>query len=407
MTRFSPRIVLAVLGALLCALALAPAWPASAVAASPAASARTAPAPDCSGQYLIDKKFANGARWQLCWDFHSPSGLRILNARYTPKGGGAIKVLRDIALGQVHVPYDFGDEFMDMPLSWEEMVPITKKDCPGGELRTHNRRTVVCATTLNRGYGFKSYQSDPVKDRLRQAQELSVFGVFEISWYNYVVEYRFTDDGEISPRLGATGSLAPEDADGYTKPQHGWPVGPGNTKHAANHSHNAFWRVDFDLQGQAGDRVEQFDFAGTGTVKRTIERKALTRETSATLSPMRFWRVVDPGVTNADRHPISWQIGDVHSTQYRGSAVQKFTHADVFVTQYDKCELLAADNAGRCGKSVDKFVNGQAATDPVVWVSVDFHHVPRDEDQDPMPTHWQGFTISPRDVTAVNPYGTR
>lgn len=32
-----------------------------------------------------------------------------------------------------------------------------------------------------------------------------------------------------------------------------------------------------------------------------------------------------------------------------------------------------------------------------------FHHIARDEDQQPMPVHWQGFAIAPRDVTAMNP----
>jgi primary-amine oxidase len=34
---------------------------------------------------------------------------------------------------------------------------------------------------------------------------------------------------------------------------------------------------------------------------------------------------------------------------------------------------------------------------------VGYHHVARDEDADPMPVHWQGFRIVPRDVTAENP----
>src|SRR5690606_15961360 len=40
---------------------------------------------------------------------------------------------------------------------------------------------------------------------------------------------------------------------------------------------------------------------------------------------------------------------------------------------------------------------------PVAWVNVGFHHVNRDEDQSPMPIHWQGFTLYPRDFSAMNP----
>ena len=45
-------------------------------------------------------------------------------------------------------------------------------------------------------------------------------------------------------------------------------------------------------------------------------------------------------------------------------------------------------------------------TDPVLWYGVNFHHVPRSEDDVRMPAHSQGFRIRPRDVTitsAANP----
>ncbi|MFD0690255.1 copper amine oxidase [Actinomadura fibrosa] len=392
---------LVVAGAVLCAVAVA-APGASAVADG--AAARSAVPADCSGQYKVDKRFPDGARWQLCWDIRSDEGLRVLNVRYTPRGGGQITVLRDLALAQVHVPYDDNSErYLDLPFGSDEAAPLTQRECPGGELRSHNRQRMVCVATQGHGYGYKKTDADPSRDKQRQSQELVLFGVFEVGWYNYVLEYRFSDDGQITSRLGATGSLV----SGYTRPEHGWPIGRGNTRHSPNHSHNAFWRADFDLAGPGGEKVEQFDFAGEGTLKRTIRRKTLTKEAEARLSPSRFWRVVDPTVRNADGHPISWQVDGIASSQFRGpaSAEEQFTRSDVYVTQRKACERLAAGNEQRgCRKRVDQFVDGQTLTDPVLWVGVDFHHVPRDEDEDPMPVHWQGFSMSPRDVTAKNPY---
>lgn len=78
--------------------------------------------------------------------------------------------------------------------------------------------------------------------------------------------------------------------------------------------------------------------------------------------------------------------------------------AGLFVTQYKSCEQLAVENsAGECADSVDQYTNGERLTDPVVWVQVGYHHVPRDEDEDPMPVHWQGFRITPRDPSATKP----
>lgn len=42
-------------------------------------------------------------------------------------------------------------------------------------------------------------------------------------------------------------------------------------------------------------------------------------------------------------------------------------------------------------------------TDPVAWVNVGFHHIPRDEDQSPMPVHWQNFQLVPRDFFSMSP----
>ncbi len=107
---------------------------------------------------------------------------------------------------------------------------------------------------------------------------------------------------------------------------------------------------------------------------------------------------------NKDGHARSYEIVPGPSTKYPGRG---YTKHDVYFTQYDKCELFASNNPGDCGRgagtSVDRWVNGQTLKHPVVWMNIGFHHIARDEDQQPMPVHWQGFSIAPRDVTAMNP----
>ncbi len=107
---------------------------------------------------------------------------------------------------------------------------------------------------------------------------------------------------------------------------------------------------------------------------------------------------------NKDGHPRSYELVAGPNAKYSGRG---FTKHDVYFTQYNKCEQYASNNKGNCPtghpKSVDKWVNGQTLTNPSVWVNVGFHHIARDEDQQPMPVHWQGFSLAPRDVTAMNP----
>ncbi|MEU7455112.1 copper amine oxidase [Streptosporangium roseum] len=361
------------------------------------AQAVRAPASPCSAPYRIDRTLPNGARWQLCWEMRTIEGLTLTKVVYTPKGNRPVSVLRSTALAQIHVPYDSGSpRYHDIGALGHTAIPLLAADCPGGERREQS----VCVTTRARGHAYlKSGYDGPSTSA--QGHDLVVFAAFQVGWYTYLAEWAFSDDGAITPRVGATGSLAGS----TTTPGHGWPIGVGSATFEESHSHNVFWRLDFDIQGKSGDVVEQYDFSGSRTAKRKLKRTTLTREAKALNRRTRWWRVVDRGVRNADGHPVSWELNNSDSAQYRGPAGEAFTRADVYVTDYRSCERLATTNpAPRCAGSVDRYANGERLTDPVLWVNVGYHHVPRDEDADPMPTHWQGFRITPRDVTAKNPH---
>jgi primary-amine oxidase len=356
----------------------------------------------CTGPYAIDKTMANGARWQMCWEIRRLPGLVLTKVIYTPRGGTPTEVLSRASLAELHVPYDTGEpRYFDLSgigFGGESLTALTPRECPNGELRSNNGKQVLCITDQPRGYAYK----DAAANTSLQGHDLVIFSVSELGWYDYITEWRFGDDGTITPREGASGSLSPGD---FTNAATGWPIGVGSDRFSENHSHNVFWRIDFDVNGQTSNRVEQYDFSGSGTAKRVLKRTVLAKETAADLAPMRWWRVENPAALNADRHPMSWEIDAHDSDQYRGPAhTEDFTHHDVYVTQYRLCEELATGNTGPgCAASVDKYVNAETITDPVLWVNVDFHHVPRDEDEDPMPTHWQGFKIIPRDVSAKSP----
>jgi primary-amine oxidase len=392
-------------GSRLLATAAAALSSAGALVALDTTAAQAAPTPACSGQYKIDKALPNGARWTMCWQLKTAMGVVLERVIYTPRGGTPHQVLSSGALGQIHVPYDSGQaEFNDLGAYGELTEALTAKDCPGGELREHQGRKLLCVRTTPRGYAYKRFDYDDdgnVLSKDLQGDELVLHSAAPVGWYTYITEWRFADDGAITPRVGATGSLAP---DFFTDAASGWPVGAGSTRFSENHSHNVSWRLDFDVDGTTNDVVEQFDFTGSGTQKRTLKASTLTTEAARDKAPMRYWRVKDKAVKNTDQHNISWEIELRDTDQWRGDAAHGFTHHDLFVTQYKACEQLVAGNEdGTCADAVDKFVNNEALADPVVWPVVGFHHVPRDEDEDPMPVHWQGLRIVPRDLTARSP----
>ncbi|KMS73192.1 copper amine oxidase [Streptomyces viridochromogenes] len=413
----------AALGLSLAALAAGATTGAGPAAAQPKAAA--APAPNCSAAYRIEQKLSTGTTWRMCWRFNGTSGVVLEDISYQPPGEAKpIKVLNSAKLAQIHVPYDDGDsEFNDVTEYnfGNGLLNMKPAECPGGTIKTvkvrepmySNSQNVkgLCATTRSRGHAYH-LQTEPPNGNIgktyqAQGKDLLLYTINKVSWYEYITEWRFQDDGTLTMNVGATGSLAPEDYDAGDG--RGWPIGKGAKDYADSHSHNVFWRLDFGLDGSSKTRVEQYDSkvsparGDQGPTNKTTLTK-VTKELAGDAKNMRWWRVVSATGKNKDGHARSYELVPGATTKFPG---RSFTNHDVYFTEYNKCEQYASGNLGACGaghpKDVDKWVNGQSLTHPVVWMNVGFHHIVRDEDQQPMPVHWQGFSIAPRDVTAMNP----
>ncbi|MGC4986861.1 MULTISPECIES: copper amine oxidase [unclassified Streptomyces] len=394
-------------------------------AAGPAvAQPRSAPAPaaDCSAAYRIEQKLATGTTWRMCWHYESEAGLVLENISYQPPGEAQpIKVLSTAKLAQIDVPYDDGSvEYSDLTGAGfgQGLVDMVPAECPGGAIKTvkvpdawdpqHANVKGLCTTTRSRGHAYRMESETGNKVFQKQGKDLLVYTVNKVGWYEYITEWRFQDDGTLNMNVGATGSLSPFDYDAGDG--RGWPLGKGAKDYATSHSHNVFWRLNFDLDGSSKAKVEQYDSVVSPPAqgqeapsnKTTVTK--VGKELAGDAKNMRWWRIVSNSGKNKDNHARSYEFVPGATTKYLGRA---FTKHDIYFTEYNKCEQFASDNLRNCGsghgKSVDKWVDGQTLTHPVAWVNVGFHHVARDEDQQPMPVHWQGFSIAPRDVTAMNP----
>ncbi|MFJ9590070.1 copper amine oxidase [Streptomyces acidicola] len=413
--------ILTVRGAAFMASALLlPALVPATAAAAPETPSSAAAAPACgSGATAINRKLPNGTAWTMCWRVSGIKGLVLENVTYRPKKENApLKVLSSAALAQVNVPYDSGkteyNDVSDIGFG-NTAVDIGREECPGGTISSayipNQQRNVKALCVMTRPHGY-SYRSDlegqkpqDTKKYTKQGDDLVVFSVSQLGWYVYVTQWNFSDDGTITAKMGATGDLSPTD---YSGRGTGWPIGKGDRDHSTNHYHSVFWRLNFGLDGSPKAKVEQFDTKvtgrGSGSAVLTTTKKPVTKELAANKALRRWWRVVSTAGKNSDGHRRSWQLVQEASDPYEA---HRYTSKDVYFTQYRACEQLASGNVdpscARRGTSVDKWANGERLTHPVMWVNVGFHHVPRDEDQSPMPIHWQGFQLVPRDVTAMNP----
>ncbi|MFF5505301.1 copper amine oxidase [Streptomyces roseolus] len=368
----------------------------------------------CSPAHRVTRKLDGGASWDMCWRYSTDAGLILDRVTYQPPGGAPVRVLTSARLAQIHVPYDDGgaeyDDLTGAGFGWG-LQDLKPAECPGGTLSSVKVPEVgtvkgLCTTTRARGHAYRMASDSGAGVYQAQAKDLLVYTVNKVGWYEYISEWRFSSDGTIGANVGATGSLSPVDynaTDGR-----GWPIGKGARGYATSHAHNVFWKLDFGLDG-GRDRVEQYDStvtppAGDGSPTVHTKRTTVTKELAGDAKNMRWWRVVSGTGKNADGHARSYEIVPGHTDTHAGRG---FTRHDVYFTQSRACEQYASNNIGNCpagaGDSVDKWVNGETLTNPTVWVNIGFHHVARDEDQQPMPVHWQGFQLAPRDVTAMNP----
>ncbi|OAH11090.1 copper amine oxidase [Streptomyces jeddahensis] len=374
-----------------------------------------AAAPGCSAAYRIEQTLDGGTTWRMCWHYNTLSGLVLDNVSYQPKGEPKpIPVLTSARLAQIHVPYDDGQEEYDDVTGTDfglALQSLRPGECPGGTIKTVKVPDMgnvkgLCTTTRARGHAYRLANDEGTKVWQAQGKDLLVYTVNKASWYEYITEWRFGSDGTITANEGATGSLSPYDYNGGDG--RGWPIGKGARGYAESHAHNVFWRLDFGLDGSSKAKVEQYDSKvtpprGNGIPKTKTTRTAVTKELAGDAKSMRWWRVVSTAGKNKDGHPRSYEIVPGHTDKFPG---RSFTRHDVYFTEYKKCEQYASDNPNcRDGAptSVDKWVNGQTLKHPITWINIGFHHIARDEDQQPMPVHWQGFALVPRDVTAMNP----
>ncbi len=358
---------------------------------------------NCSSAYRIDVTLPTGARWDMCWEQRSLEGIVLHDVHYTPPGGPRRLILASAGLAQIHVPYDDnGARFHDVSdygLGGRFLLDLTPEECPDGQLLSYYTKNVLCLQTPPRGYAYKYF------NRQIQGHELNLFSVSVSGDYNYISAWRFTDDGVIEPTVGAAGKLQRYGS----SERYGWRTAPQRVP--ISHTHNYYWRLDFDIDGLANDLVEEIEFVREdGGRKLAIDVEPITEEAGRSVNPqsMRSWRIRDTVSVNTEGHAISYHLDPIQvGHQFIGPSFEPWTYNDLYVTAVRPCERFTSHNpaVSGCASDVTQFINGENVNgaDVVVWYGISFHHLPRDEDESDMPVHWDGFQILPRDWIAQSP----
>ena len=290
-------------------------------------------------------------------------------------------------------------------------------------------RRAACLFERNTGSPLWRHGSPARPTRLTRPQvELVLRTIPTIGNYDYIIDFVFTQHGNIDIRVGAAGIIAVksvatgsmDDASAADDTKHGTLVAPGAV--GVLHDHYFNFRLDLDVDGQDNTLVRDSVVAQRlprDNPRRSIwvvEQSPIENEGPVSSDGREaLWRVVNRGKQTALGHNPSFEIMPRHQTTSvlarddDPQARAAFSGETLWVTRHHPKELYAAGaypNLSRGGDGLPAYSgNGDQVvdTDLVVWFTVGFHHVPRVEDWPIMPVLWHGFTLRPFNFFNENP----
>ncbi len=253
--------------------------------------------------------------------------------------------------------------------------------------------------------------------------ELVVRHIPTLGNYDYVVDYVFSPQGNITLRVGATGfdaikSTSAKDMESPTAladTSYGTLIAPYTV--AINHDHYFNFRLDLDIDGPKNSLVRDTYVPGPAT-------GSTTRKSLWTLKTQRYaaegpivpdhmstggetWRVMNPNEKSALKFNPSYWLDTHHSAtsvldpldppQMRAG----FAAQSLWVTKQRDDQKWAAGlypNLSTKDEGLPAFVSKAEPIvneDLVVWYTMGFRHAPRPEDFPILPTFWHEVTLRP------------
>jgi primary-amine oxidase len=270
----------------------------------------------------------------------------------------------------------------------------------------------------------------------RPGRELVLRSAAAIGNYDYLMDWRFRQDGTIEVAVGATGVIETKATTQKNAAAHAMnPAGMSavaeygqfvadNTV-GVNHDHFFSYRLDMDVDGPGNsfmaDRMVQKLLASDPMRKSiwVVEHAIAAREQDAImdihLERPSMWLFINPNVKGPLGYPTGYEImpgATAKSLLAADDPPQKlgaFSEHQFWVTPYDPAQRYAAGTYPTSSKGTDGLAVWTQAnrpienTDLVGWYTLGFHHMPRVEDWPVMPTTWHHFQIRPFNFFAANP----
>ncbi|TQV77796.1 tyramine oxidase [Denitrobaculum tricleocarpae] len=266
----------------------------------------------------------------------------------------------------------------------------------------------------------------------RPETELVVRSASEVGNYDYLIDYRFKQNGEIYIKIGATGldavkgvaSTSMADPTAAEDTRFGTLIAPHLV--APFHDHYFNFRLDFDIdQPKNNFGVMEIVPAkpAAGSPRRsmwTVEHKMPKTELEAryqiSAKSPRYFHLMNPDRTGPLGHTPGYMIhhGSIAygPFDFENDPPMKrnaYIEYSVWNTLHDPAQRYAGGAFPMQGDGSDTLAEWVRADrnllgqDIVTWFSAGFHHIPRMEDWPVMSTEWKTIHIMPHNFFAHNP----
>jgi len=266
----------------------------------------------------------------------------------------------------------------------------------------------------------------------RPETELVVRSASEVGNYDYLIDYRFKQNGELYVKIGATGldavkgvgTTALSDETAAEDTQYGRLIAPNLV--APYHDHYFNFRLDFDIDSPqnsmmvsnivAGEPAADSPRRSFWTVRNdpVISEKGGTFQLSATKP--KYFHIMNP---NEDGylgykpgymlHHGSIAYGPFDFENDPPMMRNRYIENSVWTTEYKPDERYAGGKLAFGSDGSDglhTYIEDDAQltnTDLVMWFTAGFHHIPRMEDWPVMSTEWKSVHMMPMNFFPMNP----
>ncbi len=414
--------------------------------------------------FTIDKGEIGWQNWHFRFRLDTRIGA-VVNQVSFEDGGKRRSIMYEGSLSELYVPYmdpdeswnshvfiDAGDYFPTLGVGTIKPL-LSGVDCP-------NYAKFFSATFFNPRDGgpsirpqmaclFERTSGDPSWRHAdengisgRPGRELVLRTIATVGNYDYILDWRFEQDGTIKVGVGATGILevkpvhdqtaagplspdmSAKDANGKQL-EFGQLVAPGVD--AVDHDHFFSYRLDLDVDGTKNsfmsDKLVLYALPKENPSPRRViwamrPEMVMTEGDSPQdidLKHPAMWRFTSESTKDPNGYPTSIEImpGSTATTLLPAdewpSKRAGFASHQLWVTPYDRDEIYAAgkytlDSKGGDGLAAWVKQNRSIEnTDIVAWYTIGMHHVPRPEDWPQMPVMWHEFEIRPFHFFGKNP----